>query len=169
MLKRKNNFAFIDSQNLNLGIRNLGWRLDFKKFRFYLHEKYGVSDAYIFIGFIPANQNLYTALQRDGYILKFKPVLLNKKGQYKGNVDADLILQTMIDLYENNFEKAVIVTSDGDFYSLVEFLYEKDKLEKVISPCAKKCSSLLKDTAKEKLIFMDNLKDKLAHKKKNTA
>ncbi len=36
------NFAFIDSQNLNLSIRALGWRLDFRRFRVYLKEKYEV-------------------------------------------------------------------------------------------------------------------------------
>ena len=59
----ENNYAFIDSQNLNLGIKSLGWKLDFKKFRIYLKEKYHVATAYIFIGFMPANQNLYSSLQ----------------------------------------------------------------------------------------------------------
>jgi len=35
-----NNYAFIDSQNLNLSIREQGWVLDFKKFRIYLKDKY---------------------------------------------------------------------------------------------------------------------------------
>ncbi len=39
MLKQENNYAFIDGQNLNLGIKRLGWALDFKKFRVYLREK----------------------------------------------------------------------------------------------------------------------------------
>lgn len=29
-------YAFIDSQNLNLGVRSLGWKLDFAKFRQYI-------------------------------------------------------------------------------------------------------------------------------------
>ena len=29
--KQKLNYAFIDSQNLNLEIQRLGWKLDFKK------------------------------------------------------------------------------------------------------------------------------------------
>ena len=44
----ENNYAFIDSQNLNLGIQLLGWKLDYKKFRIYLKEKYNVTKAYIF-------------------------------------------------------------------------------------------------------------------------
>lgn len=169
MFRSANNYAYIDSQNLNLGVQSLGWKLDYKKFRIYLAEKYGVKVAYLFIGFIPQNQDLYTSLQKSGYILKFKPVLPNQDGSHKGNVDADLVLQIAIDYFEKNYDKAVLVTSDGDFYSAVNFLYENGRLEKVISPYYKTCSTLLKSTAKEKLIFVNNLQRKLQYIKKNTA
>jgi uncharacterized LabA/DUF88 family protein len=169
MGRKENNFAFIDSQNLNMGVKSLGWLLDFKKFRIYLKEKYGVSVAYLFIGYIPENSNMYASLQKAGFILKFKPVLPNKDGSHKGNIDADLVLQTMIDCYENNFDKAIIVTSDGDFYSLVNYLYENNRLEVVISPYYKSCSTLLKKTAKGKLVFLSNLNKKLEYKRKSTA
>lgn len=143
--------------------------LKLQKFRIYLKEKYGVSVCYLFIGFIPENQDLYTSLQKDRYILKFKPVLSNNDGEHKGNVDADLVIQAVIDCCENNFDKAVIVTSDGDFYSLVKYLYDKEKLEAVLSPYLETCSRLLKKTAKEKIRFMENLRAKLEYKKKNTA
>jgi len=161
------NYAFIDSQNLNLGIKSLGWKLDYKKFRVYLKEKYHIKKAYLFIGYVPANQDLYSSLQSMGYVLVFKPTLPDKDGNIKGNIDADLVLQAMIDY--RKYDKAVIVTSDGDFYSLVKYLYTNKKLERVISPYMKTCSSLLKKTAKEKIIFMHNLSKKLGYKKKNTA
>ncbi|MBI4250413.1 NYN domain-containing protein [Candidatus Uhrbacteria bacterium] len=169
MIAKENNYAYIDSQNLNLGVQSLGWKLDYKKFRVYLTEKYSVKIAYLFIGFIPQNQDLYSSLQKSGYILKFKPVLPDRDGAHKGNVDADMVLQIVIDHFENNCARAVLVTSDGDFYSAVNFLYEKNKLEKVISPYYKTCSTLLKSTAKEKLVFINNLQKKLEYKKKNTA
>ncbi|KKP92579.1 MAG: hypothetical protein UR98_C0023G0008 [Parcubacteria group bacterium GW2011_GWA1_36_12] len=43
-------YAFIDSQNLNLGIKSQGWKLDWRKFRQYLRNKYSVVKAYLFIG-----------------------------------------------------------------------------------------------------------------------
>lgn len=158
-MSKENNYAFIDSQNLNLGIQSLGWKLDFIKFRRYLKEKYGVTTAYLFIGFVPANQNLYSSLQKKGYVLIFKPVIPNQDGEVKGNIDADLILQAMIDY--KNYYKAVIISSDGDFYSLVKYLYDNKKLKAVMSPYVKTCSVLLKKSAKEKIVFMDNLKQKL--------
>lgn len=169
MQKKENNYAFIDSQNLNLGVKSLGWNLDFKKFRVYLKEKYSISVAYLFIGYIPTNQDLYSSLQKDDYVLMFKPVLPNKDGQNKGNVDANLVLQAMIDYNNNSYDKALIVSSDGDFYCLAKYLHEQNKLEAVISPYRKTCSTLLKQSAKEKIVFMDNLKQKLEYKRKNTA
>jgi len=155
-------YAFIDSNNLNLGIEALRWRLDWRKFRIYMKEKYNVSIAYLFIGYIPTNQDLYSSLQKAGYILVFKPTIPDKNGNTKGNIDADLVLQTMIDY--NNYDKAIIVSSDGDFYSLVKYLYENSRLRLVMSPYNKTCSSLLKKSAKEKIVFMDNLRGKLEYK-----
>ncbi len=162
MHKQEKNCAFIDSQNLNLGIKSLRWRLDFRKFRKYLTEKYSVVTAYLFIGYIQQNQDLYASLQKAGYILIFKPVLPDKDGNVKGNVDADLVLQAMIEY--PNYDQALIVTSDGDFYSLVKYLYDNKKLKAVLSPYVKTCSSLLKKSAKEKIIFMNNLRSKLEYK-----
>jgi uncharacterized LabA/DUF88 family protein len=162
MKKKGNNFAFIDSQNLNLGIKDLGWKLDFQRFRKYLEEKYAVQKAYIFIGYIPGNEALYTNLQNMGYVCIFKPTLELKDGRVKGNVDAELVLHTMIQ-YEN-FDKAVIVSGDGDFYCLVEHLLNKDKLEMVLVPDEKKYSALLKKLSRpDKNIFefLNRKKNKL--------
>lgn len=167
MRKLRNNYAFVDSQNLNLGIQKLGWKLDYKKFRVYLEEKYSVKKAYIFIGFIALNQRLYDTLHNAGFQIVFKPTIPDSDGKIKGNVDADIVLKTMIEY--NNYEKAVIISSDGDFYSLVKFLYENGKLEVVLSSDFKNCSSLLKQTAKDKINFMDNLRENLEHKQKSSA
>ncbi len=120
MKKTSNNYAFIDSQNLNMGIKNLGWELDSRRFRVYLQEKYGVTKALLFIGYVASNQNLYRALQEYGYVLVFKPVVPDRHGKPRGNVDADLVLHAM--LQYQYYDKAVIVSSDGDFAGLVDHL-----------------------------------------------
>ena len=83
MKKKSNNYAFIDSQNLNLSIRSLGWKLDFARFRVYLKEKYGVTKAFLFIGFVEGNNDLYVSLQSAGFLCIFKPTLNTKMGQPK--------------------------------------------------------------------------------------
>ncbi len=166
-IRKPKAYAFIDSQNLNLGVQELGWKLDFERFRVYLKEKYGVEKAYLFIGYLPENQSLYKSLQEYGYVLVFKPVLKDKGGCVKGNVDADLVLQAMIDYPD--YEKAVIVTSDGDFQCLVNYLYGKEKLALVLSPNHKKCSVLLKKAAREKINFLNDLDKRLKYQESTTA
>ena len=165
MILREKNYAFVDSQNLNLGIRKLGWKLDYERFRVYLREKYATEKAYLFIGFVALNQKLYNKLQEAGFILKFKPTIPDADGKIKGNVDADLVLQAMIDITE--YERAIIVSSDGDFYSLVQYLALKDKLKAVMSSDETNCSTLLKETAKDKLQYMHDLRAKLEYKPRN--
>lgn len=164
MLRKKaNNYAFIDGQNLNLGTQYTGWKLDFRKFRIYLREKYGVETAYYFIGFVEGNSELYKALQLDGYVLIFKPTF-SAGGAVKGNCDAELVLQAMIDL--EKYERAVIVTGDGDFGCLVKHLSKKAKLECVLAPNRPKCSHLLKEAAGNQIRFVDELKQRLEYKKR---
>ncbi len=139
-------YAFIDSQNLNLGVRSQGWKLDFKKFRLYLKNKYSVEKAYLFIGMIPGNEQLYTSLISDGYQLVFKPTVSytedGKKSQ-KGNVDAELVLYSVAKVFKD-YDRAVIVSGDGDFLCLIEYLLEKNKLSKIICPNTRYSSLLRK-------------------------
>ena len=155
--KKESVYAFIDSQNLNLGILGLGWKLDFKRFRVYLKDKYKVSKAFLFIGFIDKNQKMYDSLKKYDYTLVFKPTVVSKH-EIKGNVDAELVLHSMIEY--KNYSKAVIVSGDGDFHCLVEYLDKQKKLEKVIVPNRKKYSQLLSKFMKY-IDFMNDKKLKL--------
>jgi uncharacterized LabA/DUF88 family protein len=112
-----------------------------------------------------ANQLLYDFLEKSGYKLIFKPTLefsKDKKKQIKGNVDAELVLHVMIEL--TNFSKAVIVSGDGDFHCLVEYLVKKQKLESVIIPNFFKFSALLRKFMPY-LTFLNELQGKLEYKK----
>ncbi len=167
MIRKENNHAFIDSQNLNLSIRDLGWVLDFRRFRKYLSDKYGVAKAFLFIGFVEGNNDLYKSLQDAGYICIFKPTLKYKDGTTKGNCDAELVLQAMIEF--KNYDKAVVVTGDGDFYCLAKYLIEQSKVGVILIPNKKKFSALLNfKICRPYLRFMNDLKDKLEYKKEKT-
>jgi len=165
MKKRDVNYAFIDSQNLNLGVRSLGWQLDYKKFRLYLKNKYNVQQAYLFIGKMNGNQDLYNSLMKAGYILVFKPTIAyieNGKKTMKGNVDAELVLYAAAKVY-NDYDKAVIISGDGDFYCLAEYLQEQDKLLRIITP-NRKYSKLLRGY-RQFITHLEQLQPKLEYKK----
>ena len=157
------NYAFIDSQNLNLSIKQQGWKLDFKRFRIYLQQKYNVTKAFLFIGYISSNQRLYDTLQSFGYILIFKPTMKISTGEVKGNVDSELVLNAITEI--SNYNKAIIVAGDGDYACLVEYLLKQNKLEKLIIPDINKYSFLLTKFLKH-AVFMNNLRNKLENKKR---
>lgn len=150
--------AYIDNTNLHKGCEAEGFNIDYKRFRVYLKEKLGVNIAYIFIGYVPGNEERYRKFQECGYTLIFKPTLPDGNGRIKGNCDAELVLQAVRDYYESNFEKMIIVSSDGDFGCLVKFLQERSKLELVLSPRGKnKCSSLIKRLS-SKITFLPEIR-----------
>lgn len=157
-------YAFIDANNLHLGtVKNLGWKIDYRKFRVWLKDKYNVSVAYMFIGYIKENTPLYDFLRDCSYELIFKPTIEDGNEKIKGNIDADLVLQAMIDF--SKYDKAIIISNDGDFYSLVRYLRKNGKLLYVMSPYRKTLSTLLKREAREKILLIEQLKDKLEYKK----
>lgn len=149
--KKPNNYAFIDSQNLNLGTQRTGWKMDWRRFREYLRKEYGVTRAYMFIGYMSENEQLYEYMHNLGYLVVLKPTVDvsaapdskddkdggrsgkdKEKPAIKGNVDADLVLYAMKEL--PNYDKAVIVSGDGDFLALIEYLEEQGKLEHILTP-----------------------------------
>lgn len=158
-------YAFIDSQNLNLGIRGQGWSLDWSKFRQYLHNKYGVEKAYLFIGRVEGNESLYAYLEKCKYTLIFKPISQHTEGDkviIKGNVDAELVLHSMIQF--PNYDKAVIVSGDGDFHCLIEYLDGVGKLLKVLTPTEHYSSLLRKFNQKHYIVRIDLMKGSLEQK-----
>ncbi len=178
--KRERVYAFIDSQNLNLGTSKdiyhgkkriyKGWKLDFRKFRKYLADKFRVKKAFLFIGYIPKNKKLYNYLRSSGYELIFKATVKDSQGEAKGNVDAELIVWTMKFVYEKICDKVIIVSGDGDFAVLADFLLEKNRLSRLIVPNYKTMSILIKKVFIKKnkmglLSSLNNEEGKLAIKK----
>jgi len=166
MKQKQNNYAFIDSQNLNLAILDQGWKLDFERFRVYLSDKYNVTKAFLFIGYIMGNEALYARLQKAGYICIFKPTLEIKKDEkiyVKGNCDAELVLYAMIEYL--NYDKAIIVSNDGDFHCLIEYLKNNGKLLKLLISNRHKYSALLRKFMSD-IDYMNNLRNKLEYNKK---
>lgn len=163
--KKENNYAFIDGQNLNAGVKALGWKLDHRKFREFLRQKFDVARAYMFLGFMEEHQDLYNALQESGFVLVFKPLVRHDDGPPKGNIDADMVLQAMID--RDHYDKAVIVTGDGDFAGLIRHLDGIGKLKQVIVPNKERYSSLfdrLESFKMDKVTYMNDLKSQLSYR-----
>ena len=174
-------FAFIDSQNLNLGVQKFGWKLNWQKFRQFLTDQYGVTKAFMFIGYIPENEDLYEQMHEAGFAVVLKPTFdmtkprpevaeltdaekaagtePEEKKPVKGNIDAELVLWAMKEM--SNYEKAIIVSGDGDFYSLVEYLEGKNRLLHLLAPNAH--YSNLYNKYEQYIVRLDQFRKQLAY------
>jgi uncharacterized LabA/DUF88 family protein len=159
-----NNYAFIDAQNVHMGTKGAGWTIDVFRLRRYLREKYGVAIAFWFVGYLPEMRPFYTVLQNAGFIVIFKEVGRDRDGVPKGNVDVDLTLHA-VDL-KGEYDQAVILTSDGDFASLVSYLRERKKLRAVLSPTRTYTSKLLRRAVGSSvtLRYLDDVREKIERK-----
>jgi uncharacterized LabA/DUF88 family protein len=106
---------------------------------------------------------MYEFLERVGFDLVFKPIVNDGNGKPKGNCDAELILHCVRIEYDN-FDKAIIVSGDGDFYCLINFLIGENKLSKIGIPSRKNFSSLLVKFRKY-FFFVGDVRHKLEYKK----
>ena len=136
MKKRENNIAFIDAQNLHLWTSSDNWKIDFKKFRVYLRDKFNVSEAYFFLWFLDDDQlDLYKNVQKAWFIVEFREHTSHLKWKQKWNVDVDIVFEVMRRLKdEKDFNNIVLVTGDGDYIKLVKYLIENNLLKKILFP-----------------------------------
>ena len=137
--KKEKVFAFIDAQNIAKGIENSGWKIDWGAFRQWLAKHYNVSQAYMYIGYMAENRDLYLQLNNNGFNIDLKQTvksnregLMREHGDIKGNVDVDLTIGVWREY--DNYNKAILISGDGDFTSLIEHLIERKKLQKIIVP-----------------------------------
>ena len=156
------NFAFIDGQNLYMGTRSEdpAWIIDFTKFRKYLRKKYNILNAYYFLGFVVNEKSgLYDKIQEAGFILKFREHNSAMIGKKKGNVDGDIIFSVMEKMYKKEkFDKVILVSGDGDYKTLVDFLIKENRFKKILFPNKRFASSLYKKITRVYFDYLVNIK-----------
>lgn len=180
---KKQNIAFVDAQNLYFGTtkchvcaKELGvelkdmslsncscggaWEANLAKLRIYLKENYNVSEAYYVLGYLnEKNQELYNEIQKSGFIIVFKEHSELLKSKKKGNVDTDIVFEVMKNLLDNqNFDKILLVSGDGDYKKLVNYLISKNRFEKTLFPNKKFASSLYNEFGSERFDYLENIK-----------
>ncbi len=129
-------------------LRDNPWSVDLHRLRVYLEKKYSVEKAYYYLGYVQNGvqyEQLYDEIQSAGFVLIFREHNSAMLGKKKGNVDSDIIFSIMKRMYKHeDFKKVVLVSGDGDYKMLVDFLISEDKFEKILFPDQKRASSLYK-------------------------
>lgn len=163
------NEAFIDGQNLHYSTTHSdnAWKIDNFRFREYLRRKFNVEQAYYFLGcFDDELQPMYDSLQKAGYILVFRKHQTVALSHKKGNVDTDIVFYIMHKLYKReNIDKIYLVSGDGDYYRMVRFLRDENKLGKILLPAHNRSSSLYQRIEQKYRMYLDDadVKKKIAY------
>ncbi len=134
-------YAFVDAANIIYRDSEPDpWKIDLKKLIKYLRERFGVTKVLYFGGVDDRNKtqiNLYKKLESWGYDLRLNPVkhFVNEYGKWymKADVDSRMTFE-MMRLY-SEYDQAIILTGDGDFYWVLKYLFEKkDRMWLLASP-----------------------------------
>ena len=137
---------YIDMANLSAECKLKSYNIDYEKFFVWFSDKYKYDNIFLFTGFLEKYTHTYEVNKIIGYKYFFKEAVFNKdENKIKANCDVDIAIHGTIDTIENNLNEAILVTSDGDFASLVKFWKERSVKVRIISPAdGERCSYLLK-------------------------
>lgn len=159
MSTKPRNIAYIDG-HMGTTSSTPSWVVSLSRFRAYLDRKYNVDEAYYYLGYAREDTKftaLYKTIKRSGFKLVFREHNSAMLGKKKGNVDADIIFAIMKRLYLNEaFNKVVLVSGDGDYKMLVDFLIEQGKFEKILFPNRRFSSSLYKNLSDQYFVYLDD-------------
>jgi uncharacterized LabA/DUF88 family protein len=166
------NQVFIDGQNLWFSTAKSDdpWTVDLTRFRVYVERKYDVTEAYYFIGYrIGEHEEMYRRIREAGYVLVFREHLAHMATKKKGNVDTDIVFSVMRTVAEvKDVDKIYLVSGDGDYFKMVQYLIAKGKFGRLLAPNEKRMSSLYKNFNPEYYAFLNrnDVKYKIARRNK---
>lgn len=159
--------VFIDAANLIYSQKTLGWKIDLERFMKFFRAKYQVQRANYYYAYIKndnAQQKFFKKLEGFGYRIKTKEVkvIRQKDGTSfrKGNLDVDLTIDAVKSL--DSYSKAIIVSGDSDFVSLVKYLKYRNKKVIIISAKGHVARELLK--CSDKYINLNTLREEIERK-----
>ncbi|MES2623050.1 MAG: NYN domain-containing protein [Patescibacteria group bacterium] len=138
--------VYIDMANLMSECRVKNIIIDMNSFYVWINDVYKATDVTIFTGYLSKYASEYRLNKKIGYTYIFKEAVFNKdESKIKANCDVDIAIEGAIDCVENYLDMAVLISSDGDFLSLIKFWQSRNIKVRLISPAdPNKCSYLLK-------------------------
>ena len=146
------------------GASHHGWKMDFAKLAKYLRERYGAEKIFYYAGLDAENKKqlkFYEKLQEFDYVLRLVPLKVFADGKKKGDVDSRMTFE-MMKLFPE-YGEAIVLTGDGDYYWVLEYLLEEKKGLKIIS-FRNRTARELRKLVGEKFTDLTRLKDLLEWK-----
>ena len=116
-------YAFIDASNIHYGSKDAGFTVDYAKLKSYLTSRFSVSRLFYFGAIDEAKEEeliFKEELLSLGYELKLVHLKIFKDGRKKADTDSRMTFEMMKMLDE--YDRAVVLSGDGDFYWILEYI-----------------------------------------------
>jgi uncharacterized LabA/DUF88 family protein len=117
---------FIDYHNLEGSLRNEGLHTDLLSLREYLTGGRQLLESFTYIGFNPDNAHedgrLHRSLRLNGFMVKAKLAKVRPDGSLKCDLDVEMVLGVVDYITHVKPDTVLLVTGDGDFVPLVQWL-----------------------------------------------
>jgi uncharacterized LabA/DUF88 family protein len=168
---KKTTYAFVDASNIIYRDTDENpWKIDLQKLIKYLRERFEVGRVFYYGGIDNRNETqvkLYKKLEDWGYELRLNPVkkFVNIRGEFYTKADVDSRMTFEMMKYLSEYDRAVVLTGDGDFEWVLEYLLgNKEKIWLLASPG--KTAKELKKLVGRDFANLDNLRGQLEFEKK---
>lgn len=135
--------VYIDAQNVHRCVQDAWWLIDRSKFYSYIKEKCSPDVIYYAVWYIKTNQAFYDQLQEIWFTMLYKETIILPNWKVKWNVDIDIAIRTVSDVYEAWLQVAHFVTNDWDYNTLIQYCKDRELLWYMIFPYASHASRLL--------------------------
>jgi len=100
--------------------------IDWQKFFIYLKQNCNVDIIYYAVWYLQKYDKFYKYLSFVWYTMLFKEVTVLPNWTIKWNVDIDIAIRSIFDFFEEWLKKAIIISNDWDYNTLVDVLKERN-------------------------------------------
>lgn len=157
-----NRWALIDTQNLYKEVAKQGWKIDWKKFKKILTERFCVSRCILFMGYVERNLGLYKYLYDSGFQIWFRKVKELPDGTIcGGNVDSDIVVFALE--HRDIYSKLIVISDDKDYREFYSCLMRMGKLGGIISshPVGRSSGLIREIIPVNMMVGIDELKEEI--------
>lgn len=153
-------YIYIDASNIIMSLKNLKVDLDMLSFITYLKDRYKNSKIIYFTPNFKSKNLDYLEIQSQNIEIVFKQIY-NENNKLKANCDVEISHRITRDSLLEKVSEVVLISGDGDFVYLIDYLKNKNITVKIIAADPVSCSLLIKRRSFVKLTFIIDVIEKI--------
>jgi uncharacterized LabA/DUF88 family protein len=165
-MNRIRTIIFVDHANVFKNLEKVKGRIDWKKLKLVLKGESHLVGAFIYIGLpsqIPKEQKKFIKyLEHVGYVIQPKPLKKTPNGRREQKGVDIFIYKEIVELaVADSYDKAIIVSGDGDFIDAVNDLKRLQKTYEIWSFKNSLSKDLANEAGKDNVHYIDNILEEI--------